>query len=133
MLCVTRRCLQHSCAVANSANATTAILLLSPPFSGRPAFQLRQYATPTEMYAQRLASGELKNDATQKRVVADLQKLYKKVHSSGGGGGGGNILTKWFSSGSAVAKTKGLYIHGSVGGGKTTLMDLFYDCCTVIA
>lgn len=127
MLCVSRRCLQHS------ATTTNAVLLRRPHASGRPAIQLRQYATPTETYAQRLASGELKEDATQKRVVAELQKLYNKVHSSGAGGGRGNILTKWFSFGSAAATTKGLYIYGSVGGGKTTLMDLFYDCCTVIA
>ena len=26
-------------------------------------------------------------------------------------------------------RIQGLYIYGSVGGGKTMLMDMFFDCC----
>lgn len=137
MLLVTRRCLRYTCAVVNSAS-TTAVVCQRPLAAGRTAVQFRHYATPTEVYQERLGSGELKEDATQERVVADLQTLYDLVHSSGGGGGGsrsgtGNILSRLFSRGAAAPATKGLYIFGSVGGGKTTLMDLFYDCCTVIA
>lgn len=88
---------------------------------------------PMAVYERRIAAGELRADPHQKIVVAGLQTLYDKIRnyrpqskSSGGfmsffGGG----------SGSGSKPVKGLYIHGSVGGGKSTLMDLFYDCCTM--
>lgn len=85
------------------------------------------------MFQQRIASGELKDDPHQKSVIAALQTLYDQVQSyrpqpkakSGG----------WFNFGNggdtAANRVKGLYIYGSVGGGKSTLMDLFYDCCSM--
>lgn len=72
-------------------------------------------------------------DEHQQKVVADLQKLYEHLKSyepkaSPGG------LSKWFSFGEKKTEgpeLKGLYIYGSVGGGKTMLMDMFYECCEV--
>lgn len=73
-------------------------------------------------------------DEHQLKVVGELQKLYEisnnynlpETSSLGG----------WFSFARKKPKVeneiKGLYIYGSVGGGKTMLMDLFFDCCKVI-
>lgn len=104
----------------------------------------RYYATsssntrdgPTEIFRKKIQDGELKEDAHQDEVVEALQTLYDKIQ--------GyqpveqpkpNKLLKWFTKSpnrSNQQIPKGLYIHGSVGGGKTTLMDIFYDSCTKV-
>lgn len=74
-------------------------------------------------------------DDHQKQVVSDLQNLYEKLKTYEPQSASGN-LSKWFSFGTkkaTVQDIKGLYIYGSVGGGKTMLMDMFYDCCQVFA
>lgn len=66
-------------------------------------------------------------------MVGDLQKLYEKLKTYEPKATEGNI-SKWFSFGQKKTVDpgiKGLYIYGSVGGGKTMLMDMFYDCCQV--
>lgn len=71
-------------------------------------------------------------DDHQKQVVNDLQILYDKLKIYEPTSPG--KFSKWFSLGqkkSAEPDIKGLYIYGSVGGGKTMLMDMFYDCCKV--
>lgn len=95
---------------------------------------------PIAVLEHKLQAGELKADKHQEAVMIALQKLYEKIQTyeppvpatkTG-------LFANWFSS----KKTKssindstptGLYIHGSVGGGKTTLMDLFYDCCKTVS
>lgn len=93
---------------------------------------------PVDVLNQRVQSGELRVDAHQEKVTAALQNIYESIQgytpikptSSG--------LFSWLrkrddnTTSVKSAAPKGLYIHGSVGGGKTTLMDLFYDCCTSI-
>lgn len=73
-------------------------------------------------------------DDHQTQVVGDLQKLYEHLKTYEPKSPPG-ALSKWFSFGqkdAAKSDLKGLYIYGSVGGGKTMLMDLFYDCCQVL-
>lgn len=97
----------------------------------------KRFITPLAAYNKRLSSGELLPDSHQKAAVQELEKLYHsiqryspKVRVSPGGG-----FFSYFSkvndySGSiSSAAPKGVYIFGSVGGGKTTLMDMFFDCC----
>lgn len=93
---------------------------------------------PLATFEQRIASGELRPDPHQTAVAEVLQSLYEQVHSRQPPQLPSKSSFSWFfkgpsSSANANAQSgpKGLYIHGSVGGGKTTLMDLFYDCCTV--
>lgn len=91
---------------------------------------------PLTVFEKRIRSGEYKADAHQTAVVHALQSLYEKLESyepqppqTGG-------LFSWFGAkktASPIEVPKGLYIHGSVGGGKTTLMDLFYDCCDMVS
>lgn len=66
-------------------------------------------------------------------MVGDLQKLYEQLKTYEPKTEGN--ISKWFSFGQKKKEVdpvmKGLYIYGSVGGGKTMLMDMFYDCCQV--
>lgn len=68
------------------------------------------------------------NDAHQMKVVQILQRIYEDVYNYKPQQL--NLLEKWFGSRKKDVP-KGLYIHGAVGGGKTMLMDLFYNCCQV--
>lgn len=73
-------------------------------------------------------------DDHQTEIVGDLQKLYEKLKTYEPKTEGN--ISKWFSFGQKKEVDpgiKGLYIYGSVGGGKTMLMDMFYDCCEVFA
>lgn len=83
---------------------------------------------PVSILKQKIARGELANDAHQTKVAQTLQKIYQEVHDYKPQQL--NLLEKWFGSKRRDAP-KGLYIYGAVGGGKTMLMDLFYDCCQV--
>ncbi|XP_062551906.1 putative ATPase N2B [Armigeres subalbatus] len=88
--------------------------------------------SPLDLLDGKLARNEIQPDDHQRQVTAALQAVYDSIQSyippkaSSG-------LGKWFSFGKKDPKVKapkGLYIYGSVGGGKTMLMDMFYDCCS---
>lgn len=91
---------------------------------------------PMAVLKERIVSGELKEDPHQQKVVQALQKLYDKVNKyepkpKSAASGFSWLFKSNSNASSSTNSLKGLYIHGSVGGGKTTLMDLFYDCCKV--
>lgn len=89
---------------------------------------------PYKILHDKIQANELKADEHQSNVMAELQQLYDTIQtytpielkskSS---------LLKWLpiksTKSSPNAAPKGIYIYGSVGGGKTTLMDLFYNSC----
>ncbi|XP_071569660.1 putative ATPase N2B isoform X1 [Temnothorax nylanderi] len=83
---------------------------------------------PVSVLKQKIARGELASDAYQMKVAQTLQRIYQEVHDYKPQQL--NLLEKWFGSKRRDAP-KGLYIHGAVGGGKTMLMDLFYNCCQI--
>lgn len=83
---------------------------------------------PVNNLKQKVIRGELMNDAHQIKMVQILQRLYQEVHNYKPQHL--SLLEKWFG-GKRKEAPKGLYIYGAVGGGKTMLMDLFYDCCQV--
>ena len=89
---------------------------------------------PFNFLKEKIENKELEPDKHQQDVVIELQKIYEQVKSYQPPPQKGN-LTKWFSFGKSKEEVssapKGLYIYGSVGGGKTMLMDLFYESCKV--
>lgn len=75
---------------------------------------------PRDSYNRKLKDGDLTADPLQDRAVDSLSRLYGDILSSG-------AHKKWkFWEKKEVPK--GLYIYGSVGRGKSMLMDLFYEC-----
>ena len=83
---------------------------------------------PVSILKQKIARGELMNDTYQTKVAQTLQQIYQEVQDYNPQQL--NLLEKWFYNKRRDAP-KGLYIYGAVGGGKTMLMDLFYNCCQV--
>lgn len=87
---------------------------------------------PWSIYSQRVSSGVLTKDTYQETVVENLQRVYNEVvayerpvlHSPSAGS-----LFSFFKKPEPqkIVAPNGLYIYGSVGGGKTMLMDLFYE------
>lgn len=100
--------------------------------------QQKRFISPLAAYNKRLEAGELLPDEHQKNAVTELENLYnsiqkytpKSVQHTAGGGFFGFLSKSNNDSGSiSSAAPKGVYLFGSVGGGKTTLMDMFFDCC----
>ena len=84
--------------------------------------------TPLQQYQQAIQSGEFIHDAQQEQVVIALQQLYEQIIADQR-----HSLTHRIKQVFKQKKTPhGLYIWGSVGAGKTWLMDLFYHCLPLI-
>lgn len=102
-----------------------------------------RYLSPVAEYQKRVESGQLRRDPQQQDTVMELDKLYSRIRGyrpSSKGTGGGGLMGKLFGSSSSDEDNdndmsagshapQGLYLYGSVGVGKTTLMDMFFDCC----
>lgn len=92
---------------------------------------------PIKILQDKIGGGELKSDEHQTKVMDELQTLYDTIQSyTPAEFTSQSSLFKWLPIKNTKLKNnapKGLYIHGSVGGGKTTLMDLFYDSCTTVS
>lgn len=74
-------------------------------------------------YEERLALGEIEADGAQRAVAANLDGLAQRLLRAGALRG---LLASLLRRGERDP-VKGLYIHGSVGRGKTMLMDLFFE------
>jgi len=86
----------------------------------------------TARYAAAVAAGRLERDAAQLAIVERLARLETRVAQH-------RLARKssslgWLFGGreSREAPTRGLYIHGDVGRGKTMLMDLFFEASPVL-
>lgn len=86
--------------------------------------------SPLEVLKKKVAKNDLIPDEHQLKVAKELQKVYINVKNYVPEKT--SLLSKWMGNGKKKKKTpKGLYLYGAVGGGKTMLMDLFYNCCQV--
>ncbi|MGH8397533.1 MAG: cell division protein ZapE [Gammaproteobacteria bacterium] len=78
--------------------------------------------TPRQRYEADLAKPGFVKDAAQARTVAALDLLYEHLLTR-------PPLSGWRRAlGQTQSPLKGLYLWGSVGRGKTWLMDCFYEC-----
>lgn len=79
--------------------------------------------TPLERYQQDLQKPDFLADASQAAAVQELEKIYQNLILQKN-----NLNSKLCSLfGFKQQPVKGLYLWGSVGVGKTYLMDLFFD------
>ena len=79
--------------------------------------------TLTEIYDRMTHEGGLRQDAAQRAVLPDLQRIREGLERAGGRKKG--LLDGIFGKPSEAVK--GLYLWGGVGRGKSMLMDLFHD------
>ncbi|XP_055838054.1 putative ATPase N2B [Episyrphus balteatus] len=93
--------------------------------------------TPLSALKSRIEKGDLLADEHQTKAAEALEKLYHQVQTyKPTPPSRGSRFRDFFSTAKSKAVAKntpnGLYIYGSVGGGKTTLMDMFFDCCNTV-
>ena len=74
---------------------------------------------PLANYLAEIDAGVIWRDELQAQVVDEFERLYLALLSQ-------SQSKRWFFQ-AAPPAPQGIYIHGSVGRGKTHLMDLFYD------
>lgn len=73
---------------------------------------------PLEIYSRKVKEGALKPDASQAKAIQPLQRLYSDLTKK---------KSPRFAFWRKTAETKGIYMYGDVGRGKSMLMDLFYE------
>lgn len=88
-------------------------------------------AGPLEVLKQRVEKKELTHDPHQERVSEGLQRVFERIQGYEPQPKPTKLFS-FFGKKEVIQPPKGLYIYGSVGEGKTMLMDLFFDCCTMI-
>jgi len=76
---------------------------------------------PSTAYAAGVARGDWLDDPAQHPALRELDRIHAAVLAPASAG----LLARWF--GAQSASTRGLYLWGGVGRGKTFLVDLFYD------
>jgi cell division protein ZapE len=85
--------------------------------------------SPLTYYQQQLDSGLIQKDPQQLAVIHILDNIYFKLIKQT------EVADQWLSRWRHPQLTRhavtGLYVWGSVGVGKTLLMDIFYDCLPV--
>lgn len=86
---------------------------------------------PIHFYRAMLDKGELTPDPAQELAVEKLQSLCHALHSYAPATGMTGWKARFGLSRRKAEPPQGLYMYGSVGRGKSMLMDLFYHCTPV--
>jgi cell division protein ZapE len=79
-----------------------------------------QATSPSTAYAAGVARDEWRDDPAQHAALQELDRIHAALRAPARGG----VLARWF--GGEAATTRGLYLWGGVGRGKTFLIDLFF-------
>ena len=79
--------------------------------------------TTRDLYAARIASGELHADPAQEAVLAEFDRILAGLDAK--------PEKRGFFRKAVVEQPRGLYLWGGVGRGKSMLMDLFVDSLSV--
>jgi len=92
-------------------------------------------AGPLARYRALVAAGELNPDPSQADAVARLEALATELNAwQGRSASAGGWLSKLGLRRSLdISAPTGLYLHGTVGRGKSMLMDLFFEAASVTA
>lgn len=113
------------------------VLAWSRDYSTKSGTAATAAGGPMRMLQQKCDANELKADEHQRLVMNELQRLYDTIQAYRPPENQPSLLSKWLPirKQRTIKSTapKGLYICGSVGGGKTTLMDLFYNSCNTVS
>lgn len=120
-------------ALKQGCSCVVAAVLNRPPGYSRNNSSTPHHRTPVELLQDKLGRNEIQPDPHQMQITEALQKVYDNIEGYEPPKAASGI-GKWFGFASKAEKIeapKGLYIYGSVGGGKTMLMDMFYDCCEI--
>jgi cell division protein ZapE len=80
---------------------------------------------PLALYRQRVTRGELAADPAQARAIEALERLYRDLQRAAPPRGWRGKVAKL--AGKRHKPVRGLYLWGSVGRGKTFMMDLFFN------
>ncbi|MCS4502988.1 cell division protein ZapE [Arhodomonas aquaeolei] len=88
--------------------------------------------SPRARYEQALRRDDFVHDPAQARAVDALEGLYQRLCAAGprpepAGGGLGGLWRRLRGAPETVEPETGVYLWGSVGRGKTWLMDIFYE------
>ncbi|XP_063855835.1 putative ATPase N2B isoform X2 [Scylla paramamosain] len=90
---------------------------------------------PIAEYNKLVSSGKLLDDEHQRRILIGLERCYREVVAYPGPPPPPGLMRRLLGGlgalGREVAAPQGLYLWGTVGTGKTMLMDLLYDCVCV--
>lgn len=86
---------------------------------------------PLFNYRDRVANGELRPDPAQELLAEKLQSLHRALNGYQPASGHAGWKARFGVSRRRVEPPQGLYIFGGVGGGKSMLMDLFFDTVAV--
>lgn len=89
--------------------------------------------TPIEKYQSDLAENGFKQDPSQQAAMARLQRLYNEVTTPTNNQPTTRPsllirLTRRFANPAPLRENNGIYLWGTVGTGKSYLMDTFFDC-----
>jgi cell division protein ZapE len=87
--------------------------------------------SPASLYADLVKTGAIERDNAQEAVAARLSALGEALARRRLARKSSTLGWLFGKRYAGTAESRGLYIYGGVGGGKTMLMDLFFGSCPV--